>query len=289
MAHPVFEDLGAGTVAAEAIMLRGASPKAVLIVEGASDEKFWARFTDEEACEIVIARGKQNALDAMHLIRGQSVAGVICIVDADFDSFLGKDESAADVVITDDHDLETIMIKSNSFDSVVRELGSRPKIAKIGGAARLREIILDPCIMIGKIRLFSLNRAENLRFEGLKYRFADIGDWNPAIESVCREIYNNSGRPGADLTEVTEFLSEFSESSYDPWLIVCGHDLTELLGRALRSIAGNLAARDATTCEMEKHLRLACDSELVKGLRMTEAIREWQRNNAEFRCLPLGF
>lgn len=270
-------------------MLRGATRRAVLIVEGASDEKFWSRFSDRETCELVIARGKQNALDAMNLLRSQAVDGIICIVDRDYDPFLGKDEACEDVVVTDDHDLETMLVRSESFEAVAAELGSKTKIDKIGGSNALREIVVRIGVQVGSVRLFSLEKAENLKFEGLKYRFFDPENTMDALPAIAKEVYDNTGRPGADLAAVLEFGEQLERQAPNEWWVVCGHDLTEMMGRALRSIAGNLDARAASASEMEKHLRLACDSQFVKGLTMTEAIRTWERANPTFRCLPIGF
>ncbi len=79
-----------GTIAAEIKMMRSAHSGAFLVVEGASDARFW-RPRRRGDCEIVDGEGKQNVVRGVRRLDAESVGGVLGIVDDDYDSLTGVD------------------------------------------------------------------------------------------------------------------------------------------------------------------------------------------------------
>ena len=51
------EGIDGDVVAAEVVMLRAASSKTAVLLEGDSDERFWLRFTDGDKCDLVVSHG----------------------------------------------------------------------------------------------------------------------------------------------------------------------------------------------------------------------------------------
>jgi len=98
MPSRIEDEINPNIVAAEVVMLRAASNNTILILEGPSDERVFVNFIDAGQCEIVIAHGKHNAVEAIALLKSRSLTGLLCIVDQDFDHLLGNSPSAKDVL-----------------------------------------------------------------------------------------------------------------------------------------------------------------------------------------------
>ncbi|WP_210168074.1 hypothetical protein, partial [Rhizobium ecuadorense] len=64
------------------------------------------RFVDEAACIQVNAWGKENAVTAMEILKERSPAGLLAVVDADFDRIQGKLANDARVIYSESHDFD---------------------------------------------------------------------------------------------------------------------------------------------------------------------------------------
>jgi hypothetical protein len=142
------------SVVAEIEMLRILQNNAVLIVEGPSDERFLGNFIDGDTCEIVIAWGADNSLSALDIARGRRLTGICCVLDRDYREFLCLMIDDPDVVFTDEHDIEMIMVRSPALTRVFAELGSRQKLREAERKGiDLREFILEAVYVVGVLRL----------------------------------------------------------------------------------------------------------------------------------------
>jgi len=56
------------------------------------------------------------------------VPGVVGVADADFDISDGIQRSSDNIILTDCHDVEAMLIKSFALERVIREIGSESKI-----------------------------------------------------------------------------------------------------------------------------------------------------------------
>ncbi len=149
------------------MMLRSNSPHlSFLIVEGTTDEKAYENFIDTEKCRIVAAHSKDNAKDAIGMLEAEHIVGVLAIVDADFDVLNGDTPASANILLTDTHDLETMLLQSPALEKLLNEFGSRDKIA--WQDKEIREVLLEAGTPIGYVRWISLqdrlkrNRTINL-------------------------------------------------------------------------------------------------------------------------------
>ena len=87
-----------------------AARKTILIIEGGTDERLLSVFVDDAQCDIVIAYGKPNALQALEMTRCKDIPGILCILDTDYLEFLGTLPKDDDIIFTDEHDLEVMLI-----------------------------------------------------------------------------------------------------------------------------------------------------------------------------------
>lgn len=69
-----------------------------LLVEGFKDVRVYRNFVDEQACDVVPAEGRRNALDALTLLRKSGERGVLVIVDTDFSALSSTQINDPDIV-----------------------------------------------------------------------------------------------------------------------------------------------------------------------------------------------
>ncbi|WP_416211827.1 DUF4435 domain-containing protein [Nostoc sp. DedQUE05] len=112
-----------------------------LLVEGSSDKTFYKRFVDQLVCELVETSGKpsskQRAIEILKILEQSNFQGVLAIVDADFDRLETLLNTSHNLLCTDSHDLETMLINSPAFNKVLAEFGSEEKIAQFNRDVKL--------------------------------------------------------------------------------------------------------------------------------------------------------
>ncbi|RKZ52365.1 MAG: hypothetical protein DRR16_15040 [Candidatus Parabeggiatoa sp. nov. 3] len=98
-------------------MMRIQDARTFLIMEGFTDQQFYQFLVDSEKkhCLVISADNKKNAIDAIKHLEQTQFRGVLAIVDADFDVLKQAVPNSDNVLLTDSHDLETMIIKSQAF------------------------------------------------------------------------------------------------------------------------------------------------------------------------------
>lgn len=92
-----------------------------LVVEGTTDAAFFRAYIDGEACRIIVADDKAKALEILEILNSDSFDGAVAIVDADFDRIVGSDNPPRNVFLTDQHDLDCMLLMSPALDKLVEE------------------------------------------------------------------------------------------------------------------------------------------------------------------------
>src|SRR6266567_4884592 len=141
-----------------------------LIVEGDTDWNFYKTFVDKDKCQIIIAYSKSVAIQVLSILEKDGFPGVFIIVDADFDVLEGK-FSPKNVLFTDTHDLESMIIRFPAFEKVLGEFGSEEKIDLFTQTARkdVRAVLVETSMPIGYLRWVSLREDLSLTFEDLNF------------------------------------------------------------------------------------------------------------------------
>ena len=116
----MIEHITGDSLANDVRMTRAQFSGSFLIVEGkTADFRFYRRFIDEQRCQIVPAHGKTNACDAITILEEDEFPGVLALVDADFWRLEGIDTPSSNVFLTDSHDLESMIVKSQALEKVL--------------------------------------------------------------------------------------------------------------------------------------------------------------------------
>jgi hypothetical protein len=268
-------------------MLRQQDPRAVLVVEGPSDELFFERLADETRCRIDIAHGRENALDAFEELCRSAFLGILFIVDADFDVLDGRFPLPFGLLSTDVHDLETMIVASPALDKLLRHTGQREKLAAFQQRhGDLRAHLIVSAAALGRLLRMSLREGLGLRFEELRFaRF--VNDKTLEVDEVAmvKTVIDHSSKHALHPSAILAALAAAPPAGEDPWQLACGHHLAEILAIGLRKALGSHDAKEMRAETIERELILAYEPSFFAETRLYAAIRAWEALSHPFAVL----
>jgi hypothetical protein len=260
---------------------REISSSTFLLVEGSSDKVFYERFVDKLVCELETATGKIRVINVLEILDKSNFSGVLGIVDADFDRLESSSHNSPNLLLTDTHDLETMLINSPALDKVVREFGSEDKISKFG--MDVRTALTKAGMSIGYLRWISHRDRLNLTFSGIKYsKF--IKEQNLQLDELglIQEVKNKS-QASFDNKDIQQRIAKQKNDCHDCWQVCCGHDLVEILSLGLRKAIGTMKSSEIEPESLERSLRLAYEEVYFRQTQLYANICQWENKNALFQ------
>ena len=273
-----------GDIEAEIIMNRQVHKGSFLLVEGSDDSKFWSERIAKGDCEIVIAKGKSNLVGAIEKLDSRQFPGILGVIDDDFDSLEQCQHCSVNLVATDAHDLECLLLRSQALESVLGELGDPVKIKRFEQRSGLsvRQGLWKNGIAFGRLRWLTKRQGWQLSIDRHVNvgRFVDRDTWQPKetamLETVAQTVALNTD-------EIRGFLDALPQA--DPWHVCQGHDLTEILRLGLQKVLGHLKTTH-TKNDIASSLRLAFHGIHLAATQLCANIQQWERLNAPYRILP---
>lgn len=265
-------------------LLRSDHEGVFLIVEGHSDKLIYERLVNKQEVRVTIASGKNNAIKALSILEKDNFCRVVAVIDADFSRIEQQIPDSNHLFLTDEHDLEMMLIKSAAFDKLLKERGSEEKIAAF--SKDIRETLLKLGQEIGKLRLLSLRNKLDLKFEGLNFsKFIDKKNLNLSIDidKLIRSIKNHSQKLSLDEQQIKQDLSVISDENHDPWQLCCGHDFISILAIALWKVLGTWNATDVKKEDLERDLRLAYELSYFYQTQIYQLMVNWQSNHHPYQ------
>ena len=251
------------------VLARTATKEPILIVEGRSDVEFFERFL-RLAVVVIPAGEKDVVIEALRVVKAEGHRLIAGVVDADFWHIEGSWPGCDGLFVTDEHDLEMMMIRSGAFEEFVKTLGSKSKLLAFG--KDVRSAVLRGASIIGHLRYLSVLHGLSLRFEGLAIdRLLDDDLCVDERELVRRVLALGGGKVGFD--ELVALMD--ARGSYDVYQICCGHDAMEILGKALRKVLGNRTKRETERENLEGILRLAYDGKYLAATALYRDLLNW--------------
>ena len=263
-------------------LLRSDHEGVFLIVEGHSDKLIYERLVNKQEVRITIASNKNNAIKALSILEKENFCRVFAVIDADFLRIEQHIPDSDNLFLTDEHDLEMMLIKSAAFDKLLKERVSEEKIAAF--SKDIRETLLKLGQEIGKLRLLSLRNELNLKFEGLNFsKFIDKKNLSIDIDKLMISIKNHSQKLSLDEQQIKQDLSVISDENHDPWQLCCGHDFISILAIALWKVLGTWNANDVKKEDLERDLRLAYELSYFYQTQIYQLMVNWQSNHHPYQ------
>ena len=275
-------------------MIRTVNRRAVLIVEGDTDRRFFERFIDPESCYVKSAIDRKRAVELIQKLNADSIRGVLAVVDADFGRITGSLETDLNLVYCDGHDLEIMLIKSNAFASVVNEHCSDEKLAKLlklrNPSMKLADLLATSCLPLGVMLLVSLRNQLDLTFDELSFGdFVDKKTLEFSKEKLIKSVMDKSIRHDSELAKqiLLEITTEISKQP-NIWEMSRGHDCMELLSFALNGTIGTKKSETddrkstkVTRESLEREFRLAFSEVDFSRTELFPAICDWEAANKD--------
>ena len=272
-----------GQIEAEVIMNRQANQGSFLVLEGPDDHKFWRPRVALNACELVIGDGKPNVEGALVRLDKRGFLGALGIVDDDYDRLEGRTLPSPNLLATDAHDLESVLLRSSALDRVLAEFGDPAKIRRFEDPQDItvRAALLQRGLPFGRLRWLSLRLGWGLSFDHLRpERFADSKTWVVDQERLYAAV------TATGVVESTETLKAATQMlpQTDPWSICQGHDLISLLRIGLQRVLGDLKPNRGVG-DIAALLRAAYDERELHQGALGGSIDGWQSANPPYRVL----
>ena len=278
--------LTADDIANSARMMRTQYSGSIVIIEGSTDMRLYKRFVDDRKCRLIPANGKENAIKVVNILERSNFEGILTIVDADFWRLDGVDFEERNVLVTDTHDLETMLIESEALDRLLEEFAAPFKLQKI--KTPVRELLLEAAMPIGLFRWLSSSSKDklSLRFKDMHFdSFMEKFPLSVNIRYMIREVKENSHEYSLNEKKVKKKIIALLKEEHDPWQACSGHDIVEILAYGLREVFGNSDSRYATEGIVDRSLRLAYDITMFRETELYRSIQEWEEQNQPFVVL----
>lgn len=259
-----------------------------LIVEGDTDKTFYKTFTNVDACQITIAYGKENALEILSMLEKEQFSGALAVVDADFDMLSGTQPPPVNVLYTDTHDVETMILKSPALEKVLNEFGSEGKREEftVSTGKDIRLTLIACSLPVGYLRQISLVDGLMLKFEGLDFKkFLDEKTLTVDIQKLVRHVKDKSQQPALVENQILTRMQHMKDDTHDHWHMCCGHDMADVLSVALCKAIGTCNTSDVKRDILERSLRLAFERTHFEQTQLYHSIKNWEQTNQPFLIL----
>jgi len=268
-------------------MLRAADEDtSFLLVESDDDYKLMSNFINNDLCEIHIAWNRDKAIKAIRAIKNRGIAGVVCLIDADYSHILGDLPTDADIIYPDERDIEMMMLNSPAMDRIITELSSPAKIKRAAGLGYTpASIVFSAAKFLGIMRIISLKKEIHFSFESFKFKSFDRRTVNYSEDDVINELFSCSQKKVEKLDVIKECVQEIMSSSISHTIICSGHDAAELLGRSLVSLFGTNNSTSVNREEIESKLRIAFSDDMFANSSLYPKFKKWESGNSPFICL----
>lgn len=275
---------------ASSIMLNAQSYDSFMIVEGKTDYSLFKKFIRKKSTKIEIAFGHEKVVEVIHELRKRGFNGAIGIIDSDFcqlDDNMIEDD---DIVHTDYHDIEIMVINSESFDIVLDNYVQKNKLkTHYETLNSFRQHLFAITKHLGYLKWLNKTNGLGLVFkptlpEGkpLDYsKFISIDSLlflgNEAlIDSVLNYCVGKVkiGITKADLKKQLERFIKECDLNH----LCNGHDIMHVISLSLRKNISNLNASAIKANQLSKEMILAYEARYFINTSLYRDIKSWEKN-----------
>ena len=225
----------AGVILAEIRFLQNAQRKAILLVEGDTDSRFWKKFLIDEHYHLIPVNGKPNMLSLVARLDDLGSNDAVALLDCDFDRILDRLSSSKRVAYTHAHDLETELLASaalevfvSNFMTLAASLRELENLKIVDGS--VLNALIKRALPFGQLRLHNELSETKIGFDAIvqsKEYFCK--NWILDVERLHRKYADAANLTLEQLANLIALLPESPELE-----LVQGHELLRILALALR-------------------------------------------------------
>lgn len=268
-----------GSAIGEVKMERATSFKgSFLIVEGNDDSRFWSSRVADEHCRVVKAGKKEHVVEAVQQLTVAGERGVVGIVDADLDGILTPPIVHPNIVTTDHHDLEAVLLRSSAFRRVLGEFGDRAKIDALERqhGTSLEQAMLDRAGLFARLRWWLRYKNLNIEFERFKVtKYVDPATWTVREAHLLTEV---SAETQMSLAEIAVELGACPQAG--GWDICHGKDMIDVLAVGFMRLLGS---KQPGREKISQVLRSGIPDDELRACKFHQALCAWEAGNPPFK------
>lgn len=253
-----------------------------LIVEGDADEHFFENILDCDKCKVVNLDGKENVKDYIKEQNQAHKKGYLGIVDADFEHITRYEEKPDNIILTDVHDIEMLILSSKpNMRRIYSEMTDNIIIKDYERkhSKSFIDSIIDAAYEIGLLKLVLKRPHYGIDMKDIPYSDIIYDNFNVDINKLITRI------KGKNFTEF-EILDELDVEKgkeYDKYQVTCGHDVTKILAISFMSTEndglGYGNQRRVSNDTIEELLRVIYDYKHFCITKMFAEIIDWENKN----------
>jgi len=265
-----------------------------LVVEGDSDEKFFQKFLDSEKCKVSkIGNGgkdrENNKKKVLEFIKEQNSKRKKCylgIIDADFDHILQKEETTENIITTDYHDMEMMILYSQpDMRSIYAEIADTVLIKEFENTSgNFIEAVINIAFEIGILRLACIKRPDRSRPSTKDVDYSDLihKDFSLDMDKLVTRVVKGSGGKCQFESDIEKWMDFEKKQNHDKYQVCCGHDVTAILVQCFSDDEHSLGygcTPSLNKSRIESLLRVAYRSDSFQQTEVYTKILEWQNKN----------
>jgi hypothetical protein len=202
--------------------------------------------------------------------------------------------TSPNLLFTDTHDLETMILHSPALEQVLLEFASEEKRITIEtkSGKELYPLLLECGKHIGYLRWVSLREGLSLKFEDLGFeKFINKDTLVIDILTLIRHVQSKSHNADRDRlhqkyledSDIHDKMMQLYDETHDLWHVCCGHDLICILSLGLRKAIGSTNKIDPEL--LESCLRLAYEPAYFCKTLLYAVMQKWEQTNVPFIVL----
>ncbi len=264
-----------------------------LIVEGRKDLKLYKKFAKSNNLTVKFANGHLKVKRVLELLDTENYKKRIAIIDSDFNTILGKKEKIAGLFYTDNHDLEVMLIESDSLENAIDLYCNETKVKKFEeiNNASVREIIYQLGAEIGYLKL--ANKKEDL---GLVFKPKTVdGNQIKYNKFICTKTLNYLGDKALidvavnystnrdtivkDKKLIKEELLKIKKNNYNILELINGHDLSNILFILMKTVLRSKNKMLVDFNAIEDSLILAYEYSFFKNTQLYNDLLSYETAN----------
>lgn len=260
-----------------------------IIVEGNKDEKLYGKFIFNKQIRIKPGFGNEKVKEVLRILDERGFDKRIGIIDADFRNILNVTENIEGLFITDEHDIEVMMIKTKALENVINIFCSKKEIREFEkkNAISIRDKVYALGKEIGYLKL--ANKIYNLGLvfkpktvDGNQIKYAnftcdktlDFLGKDKLIEASINYSLNKSEQI-EDKQTIEHRYAETSEKEYDLLQLINGHDLSNFLYILMKKVLKSKNKMLANFSSIEDSLILSYEHTFFKETILYNEIKTW--------------
>nr|WP_321353019.1 DUF4435 domain-containing protein [uncultured Methanoregula sp.] len=271
---------------------RQRDPRAVLIVEGSTDSRVFGDFINPITCRFVFSSSREKAVQILDELEKDRFEGVLAIIDKDSDNLSELKWEKANLIYTDSHDLETMILSSDAFKKFLNEFGLPDKTKEENieeFVERVRERLINASIGIGYLRWYSTPECRNLQlsFKSIDFeKIANKKEFTIQFDDAIIELRKKSSECKVkDFSKIKkEIETHIIKKTFDPWAVCSGHDMVAILTIFLKNGLGNKRCDDASSDCIDGALRLSFIYSHFQKTNVFHLMKKYESDNKPY-CL----